>query len=430
MPFPTWHIVVTCWWLSNEPCVFRQQAQPARGVRAAWCKMIWLFSDILTGLGGIESYLDALARQLVGEHRPVRVAVSLNGPAPFLDELEMLGVPVYRQPYVPGDRWHVRQRLLVRHVARRVRPGDWVYCVRQPMAGVYLPLIRAVHKRGGKVAASWMLAPEFLPPPAGALGASFKKAVAATDAVISVSECTRNQFDRMYDYRGRVSIVRYHNIELMPAGIPLPSCPPIAIGFLGRIAIEQKNLDTILEAYRRLAALRADIVFNVHGDGSDFAKFRAMVTSAGLGDRVRLHGPYDHRRDLTEIMARNHLFVYTSRYEGGPCFSLLELLQAGRFVVTSPVGGIPDIYDGRPEIGTMVLASDPDAIAAALDDAIDRLLADKIHSAPIRAVYDKHFANDIAHAQWLLALGLEPIDHNSQPARSYIHTARARNGVT
>lgn len=368
--------------------------------------VIHLFADVLGDYGGIETYLDALARRLATDGWNVRIAVSLNEPARFLDEIEALGVPVYRQPRVPGDRWHVRQRLLVRHVARQVRPGDWVYCVRQPMAAVYLPLVRAIHARGGKVAASWMFAPEFLAAPSGALGRSFKRAVAETDVVISVSECTRDQFAKMYDYRGPVAVVRYHNFELMPESIKLPPNSPICIGFLGRIAIEQKNLDTILEAYRLLGAARSNVVFNFHGGGGDIEAFGKMVATAGLGDLVRLHGPYDHRRDLRAIMARNHLFIYTSRYEGGPCFSLLELLQAGRFVVTSPVGGIPDIYDGRPEIGTLVTEAGPEAIAAALEDAIDRLIAGEIKPTRIRDVYHTHFTGDIAHRQWLAALGL------------------------
>jgi len=143
---------------------------------------------------------------------------------------------------------------------------------------------------------------------------------------------------------------------------------------------------------------------------SDLEAFRGMVADAGLGDRVRLHGPYDHRRDLASIMAANHLFIHTSRFEGGPCLVLIELLQAGRFVVTSPVGGIPDIYAGRPELGTLVEASDPDAIAAAIEDGLARLAAGRIDPRRIRAVYAEHFHPTVAHGQWLAALGLSQPD--------------------
>src|SRR3954471_13941891 len=107
---------------------------------------IFLFADVLGGFGGIETYLDALARRLHADGWSVRIAVSLNAAAPFLDDLRALGIPVYVQPRLPGDRWHVRQRMLVWRMARGLRPGDWVYCVRQPMAAVYLPLVRAAHK--------------------------------------------------------------------------------------------------------------------------------------------------------------------------------------------------------------------------------------------------------------------------------------------
>lgn len=367
---------------------------------------IFLFADVLGGFGGIETYLDALARRLWAEDWPVRIAVSLNAPAPFLDQIELLGVPVYRQPRIPGDRYCVRQRLLARYIARQVKPGDWVYCVRQPMGRVYLPLVRAVHARGGKVAASWMFAPEFLPASEDRLGAAFKQAVSETDVVISVSECTKGQFAEIYGYAGPVSVVRYHNVLLMQEVVPLPPMPPLGVGYLGRIDIRQKNLDTILEACRIVAARRTDVVFNFHGGGSDLERFLGLVATLGLADRVTVHGPYSHVCDLVPIVAQNHLFIYPSRYEGGPCFSLLELLQAGRFVIASSVGGIPDIYRDRPHVGTLVDAASPQSIAEAILDAIDELLGGKIDSNRIRDVYEAHFTDEVAHSQWLRALRL------------------------
>lgn len=367
---------------------------------------IILFADVLGALGGIETYLDALARRLVRDSWPLVIAVSLNGPAPFLDAIEALGVPVYRQPRVPGDRWQVRQRLLVRHAAAIVQPGDWVYCVRQPMPEIYLPLVRAVHSRGGKVAASWMFAPEFLPPPPGRLGMDLCKAVRETDAVISVSECTKHQFRDIYGHDNPVHVVRYHNIEVLEGPVPLPSTPPYRIAFMGRIDIHQKNLDTILAAFGLIAERRGDVTLNIHGGGQDLERFASLVSAVGLSDRVILHGRYDHQRDLPSIVAQNHLFIYTSRFEGGPCFSLIELLQAGRYVVASPVGGIPDIYAGRPDIGDLVDPDEPAAIAAAFDRALAKIKHNKIDGLRIRAHYEQEFSESIAHRQFLCALGL------------------------
>ena len=86
---------------------------------------------------------------------------------------------------------------------------------------------------------------------------------------------------------------------------------------------------------------------------------------------------------------------------GGPCFALIELLQTGRSVVTSPVGGIPDNYEGRPQIGDLVPPDDPALIAG----AFDRIARGAIDPTAIRAVYEAEFREPIAHRQWLLALG-------------------------
>jgi glycosyltransferase involved in cell wall biosynthesis len=375
--------------------------------------VIYLYSDILGARGGIETYLHALAARLYQDGIPFRVAVSENDRADFLDELSGLGVEVYRQAQVPGDRWHRRQRLLMRHVARRLKPGDWVFCVRQPMPELYLTLVRAVHRRGARIAASWMFAPEFLPPPPGAAGESFRTAVRETDAVISVSRCTVHQFRDVYGYEGPVQVVPYHNLEIFDRPSPIPSAPPFRIGFIGRIDIRQKNLDTILAAFALLAARRQDVELHFYGGGPDLEVFRTMAARSAFASRLVLHGPYDHRRDLARIISACHVFIYTSRFEGGPCFSLLELLQAGRYVVTSPVGGIPDIYDGRPEIGALVPPDDPAAIADALDNALGMIERGALDAERIRARYVEAFRGDIAHRQWLAALGLDPVDRRA-----------------
>ncbi len=369
--------------------------------------LIVLFADVLVGFGGIETYLDALARTLHVEGRRFKVAVCLNGPTPFLDDLEAMGIEVDRQPRVPGDRFLVRQRLLVHRVARALHPGDWVFCVRQPMAGVYPHLVRAVHARGAKVAASWIYAPRFLPPPPGRSGRAFCRAVARTDAVVSVSHCTRGEFAEVYGYRGPVSVVRYHNSPLFDRPVPLPPTPPYAVGFMGRIDVHQKNLDTVIEAMRLLRTRRRDVVLNLHGGGPDIPQVAAMIEAAGLGDVVTMHGRYDHRSDLPGVVAASHVFLYTSRFEGGPCLSLVELLSAGRYVVASPVGGIPDLYAGRSDLGLLVPSDDPSAIADGIEAALGKVASGDVDPRTIRHAYDAEYCLQAAHRDWLATLRLD-----------------------
>lgn len=367
---------------------------------------IHLFADVLTGFGGIETYLQALARTLLCEGRAFSIAASPTAPTPFLDELESNGVDVYRQPRIPGDRFFLRQRLLVAHLARKLGPGDWVYCVRQPLPQLYPVLVRTAHRRGAQVAASWMLAPEFLPPPAGERGRSLCKAIAETDVVISVSKCTADQFSRIYGYDGPVHIVRYHNEVLFQSPVALPAGPPFRLAFLGRVEIVQKNLDSILMALQILSRSRQDFEFHVYGGGPDISKVATLAQQLGVGNITHLHGHYDRAADLSRIVAANHVFLYTSRYEGGPCLSLLELMQGGRFVIASPTGGIPDIYAGRPDAGLLAAAEDPVGIAATIDASLTMIARGEIKPEAIRARYDEEFDNVTAHQQWLSALQL------------------------
>jgi glycosyltransferase involved in cell wall biosynthesis len=371
--------------------------------------VIYLYSDILTQAGGIETYLHALATKLHTEAIPFRVAVSeqrpKEAPCELLDELEAKGVDVYRQPYVPGDRWHLRKRLLMAWLWWQLEPGDWVYCVRQPLSSLYLDLVRLVHNRGAKLAASWMFAPEFLVPEPPHYE-SFCQAVEETDRVISVSECTVSQFEEVYGYEGPVEVVRYHNLPLFDEPVPLPEGPPWRVGYMGRLSKIHKNLDTLLQAFKRLKREGLEVQLHLFGDGKDSKELEGMAERLDISDDVFFHGRYDNRTDLPNIIGHCHFFVYTSRFEGGPCFTLLELLQAGRYVVASPVGGIPDIYEGHPEAGDLVDPSVPSAIADGLCRAIQKVKADKIEPAQIRKRYLEEFDMETVHKSWLQALSL------------------------
>ena len=63
-------------------------------------------------------------------------------------------------------------------------------------------------------------------------------------------------------------------------------------------------------------------------------------------------------------MAAADLFVLPSTLEGCP-ISLLEAMAAGRAVVASRVGGIPELVSSAKH-GTLVPAKDPAALAGAI----------------------------------------------------------------
>lgn len=366
--------------------------------------MIFLYSDVLHSAGGVETHLHALALHLDHEKIPFHVVVVEFDPCPLLDELEDKGIKVYRQRWLPGARWYIRQRSMLTWLRTQLKPGDWVFCVREPISELYLKTVQLVHRRQAKIAVSWCQAPEFVPP-APAYRAKFCQAVAETDAVISISKCTAHQFKEVYGYTGQVHVVRTHNLPLFQAAIPLPPGPPWKIGFIGRIDINQKNLDTLLKALVSVVQEWPNVELHLYGRGPDQAQLEALALCLGIQKYVIFHGAYDHRSDLLHIMSNCHFFVYPSRYEGSP-LSLLEIMQAGRFCIASRVGGVPDLYEGFPEVGLLISPNNSSEISQSIVATLKLMASEPVNGDNIRSRYFGEFDIESAHQAWTLALNL------------------------
>jgi glycosyltransferase involved in cell wall biosynthesis len=374
--------------------------------------MIWIFSDYLTTAGGIETYLHALCLHLKSERITFRVVVCEMATCPVVDELVAKNIRTYRQKRIPGDRWSVRQHVLCTWLFLQLQAGDWVFCVRQPREEIYERLVRGVHKRGARLAASWMFTPDALSVKVE-YQSSFNRAVAQTDAVISVSRRGAGMYKHCYGYAGKVHVVPYHNLSRFPEPLELAAPPPWRFGFLGRLEDSQKNLFSLLEGFSKVASIRKDVLLDIHGGGPDLETLQDYVYEHGLSDFIRFYGPYDHRTDLPQILNKLHCVIYTSKFEGGPCFSLLEAMQAGRFAIASAVGGIPDLYVDHPEAGILISEHFSDQIADGITKVARMLDVGSITTVGPRKVYDEGFTVDIAHQAWLTALGLAEVERGT-----------------
>lgn len=137
-------------------------------------------------------------------------------------------------------------------------------------------------------------------------------------------------------------------------------------------ALERRQLGMVLEVVAELAASRRDLTLSIVGPGRPASEQLARSAPArALGDRLRWLGfvPDD---DLPALYAAATIVVYPSRYEG---FGLpvLEALACGTPVVTSDVGSLAEIFEGR---AWLVPTGSPDAwgwaLTRLLDDADER----------------------------------------------------------
>jgi glycosyltransferase involved in cell wall biosynthesis len=147
-----------------------------------------------------------------------------------------------------------------------------------------------------------------------------------------------------------------------------------AAGVIARLT-EQKGHRYLFEALAARPEL-ADLHLLVVGDGPLRESLERDVRDRGLAPRVEFLGA---RRDLGDVLGAVDLFVLPSLWEGLP-LSLVLAMGAGVPVVSTTVAGIPEVVDdGRT--GWLV----PPADAAALGDAMARVLADPAAAARIAA---------------------------------------------
>lgn len=98
---------------------------------------------------------------------------------------------------------------------------------------------------------------------------------------------------------------------------------------------------------------------------------RLRLRAAAFGDRVLFLG---HRNDMPRLMAASDVIVLPSRAEALPTV-LMEAAAAGRPVVASAVGGVPEVVEADGS-GILVPPGEPAALAA----AVAGILADATHA--------------------------------------------------
>lgn len=164
-----------------------------------------------------------------------------------------------------------------------------------------------------------------------------------TDRIIVVSEADW-RLARRYgiDRLGRVTLI--HNGI---SDVPLRASP--AQGDLVRLVMvarfaAQKAHRQLLEALAPVKDSHRPWAVWLVGDGPTRPAMESLARRLGISERVTFLG---ERSDVPELLARCHIFVLASNWEGLP-LTVLEAMRAGLPVVASDVGGVSEaVVDGE-----------------------------------------------------------------------------------
>lgn len=119
-------------------------------------------------------------------------------------------------------------------------------------------------------------------------------------------------------------------------------------------------IDAIVELRRKGILVSLDIV----GDGRLFDELYAQIEKLHATDYIYLRGR-ESKNTLSERIKASDVFVLNTSYEG-LSHQLLEVMDIGIPIVTTPVGGNPEIIEDE-KTGLLVPFNDKDALIGALE---------------------------------------------------------------
>jgi glycosyltransferase involved in cell wall biosynthesis len=190
---------------------------------------------------------------------------------------------------------------------------------------------------------------------------------------VAVAEEVRASIQQLYGYP---------DPPLIPNGIPTDEYAPnpdaraqwrqahgiephaTVLVHVGRFA-PPKNHALLVEAFAQVRA-DAPLYLLLVGGGELEDAVREQVSALGLQERVRFLGI---RADVADILWASDVFVLSSRVEGNP-LSVMEAMSAGLPVVSTAVGGVPELVRAG-ETGLLVPSEDAGALAQAMQALVD-----------------------------------------------------------
>jgi glycosyltransferase involved in cell wall biosynthesis len=183
-----------------------------------------------------------------------------------------------------------------------------------------------------------------------------------TDHVLFVSEYERQAYRRKVGEPPLQSSLVYNGVsaaEFDPVTVASDAVDFLYIGMMRDLKGPDLFLDALAQAEIRLDRNLTAVMV---GDGDGLSAYREQAERLGLSSRVRFHPAMPAR----EAFALARTVVVPSRAEAMP-YIVLEALAAGRALVATRVGGIPEIFGSKADC---LVPPEADHLAERMAEAI------------------------------------------------------------
>lgn len=195
----------------------------------------------------------------------------------------------------------------------------------------------------------------------------YQAAALTTDKVTTVCGPVREALQRELSVPPRMVEIARAGIEpdLFLKVTPRPDDGTVIFGTVGRF-VDVKNHLGLIDGFAKLHAVRPNTRLRLMGYGPLRDSLRSRIAELGLAACIDL---VDGTSDTAQFLGSLDVFVLSSKSEGLPV-SLLEAMAAGRPVIGTPVGAIPEVIQGG-RCGWVAEASTPEALRDMLVAATD-----------------------------------------------------------
>lgn len=129
------------------------------------------------------------------------------------------------------------------------------------------------------------------------------------------------------------------NAELFP---PLEEREEIRVVICCRLEY-RRGIDLLLSIIPKMCQEVPSVKFVIAGDGPYRVRIEEVIRRYYLSSRVELKGMVPHK-DLPKLLSQCHIFLNTALTEAF-CIAICEAARMGLSVVSSNVGGIPEVLD-------------------------------------------------------------------------------------
>lgn len=187
-----------------------------------------------------------------------------------------------------------------------------------------------------------------------------------TDKIIAVSMAVKKYCVKTEGVPEEKVTVIYNGVEIdkfFDHSPKLFSHHVVKIGVIGRLA-EQKGQAILLEALPLMR--QKDVMVKIAGEGPLEKSLKEEVTNLNLEKQVEFVGI---QKDVAGFLKTVDIVAMPSRWEGLGLV-LIEASLAGRIIVASNTGGIPEVVKNN-ETGLLVPPGNPQKLAEALDWVIE-----------------------------------------------------------